>query len=892
MSVRTALAVRDGAWRGPMLCFLAAAAALIGAYLAVPTERALWWALLGALSVAAVAAGVAVHRPAHRAGWVLLGCALAAEAAGDLAYHFAGGVVGSRRPFPSAAEVFYLLQYPLAIAGMVLFTRRDPREHRAGTLNDVLIIATGMATLTWAAFVIPYSHLPHTPWWHKAILITYMVGDATLLTLAVRLPLAGRLHSPSVRLLLLGAVGLLFSDADYAVAQLHLSWHPGQPADLGWAVFYISWAAAALSPSMAQVAEMPEGRNWAIASPRSWAVLLGLVALVGPALLIFDSGTPERDRLVAAYCALLFGLVLLRLVRAMDAWQESVRRQEDETHFRAVVADASDAIVIVGPSGSVRYASPAAEGLFGDALEDGELAAGFSGPDRARVARAMRAATTPEDATAQWPESLAVDAGDGRLVQTEARWSDLRADPAVGGIVVTLRDVTEQRRLQEELRSEARSDPLTGLANRRGLRELLQSGFAGARSTRPGGLLMIDLDDFKEVNDTLGHPVGDELLAAVAVRIGETVRAEDVVARLGGDEFAVLLGPASPAALEAVAQRLVGAFDSPFHTSAGPLRAACSVGLAIAEPDRSDPDELLRNADLALNEAKDEGKHRWRRYDARLLNGLVRRSNLRAALDRALREEALALCYQPVVQLETGRITGFEALVRCPHPQQGLLCPDEFTPLAEQTGQIFALGEQVMRTAFAQATAWNAATPGRPCRIGINTSVHQLMKAEYADSVLRLLDQAGLDPALLVLEITEGALIERQDSGVRQCLSDLRSLGVHVALDDFGTGYASLISLHDLPIDILKIDRSFLTHLSTSPRMAVLLRGISAIADRLGLRTIAEGLTTAAQRDALIAMNCRLGQGRFYSDPLQAQQATTLWTGRRHYAPLDPAQGS
>jgi hypothetical protein len=289
-----------------MLWFVAGAAVLVGVYLAFPAGRALWWALLGVLAVAAVAVGIVVHRPAHRAGWVLLGGALLAEAAGDLAYHLAGGVVGSRQPFPTGADVFYLLVYPLAIAGMVMFTRRDPREHRVGTLIDVLIIATGMATVTWAVFVIPYSRLPHALWWHKAILITYLAGDAALLTLAVRLPLAGRLRSRPVGLLLLGAVGLLFSDAYYALAQLHQSWYPGQPADLGWAVFFISWGAAALCPSMVQVAEAPAGKSWALASPRTWVIALCLTALVGPVLLIVDSGRTVRTSwspCTASFCS-------------------------------------------------------------------------------------------------------------------------------------------------------------------------------------------------------------------------------------------------------------------------------------------------------------------------------------------------------------------------------------------------------------------------------------------------------------------------------------------------------------------------------------------------------------------------------------------------------------
>ena len=884
-------AAARGASRAGLTGYALGALALVVCYLVVPERRPLWWALLGLLSVAAVGYGVVRHRPRPALPWILLGLALLAEAAGDLAYHAAGGEVGDRSPFPTAADGFYLGVYPLAIAGLLAFVTRDPPEYNNGTLLDVLIVVTGLGAVTWSVFVIPYTRLTNERGLDKSILIAYLVGDALLLALTLHLPLAGRLRSTPVRLLVLGTVGVLFSDAYYGLAELHPTWSPGRAADLGWALFFISWGLAALLPSMARVGEPPTGQPWALAAPRTWVVLLWCAALLSPALLLLDTthATRHESQVLAAGCIVLFVLVFARLVRAMRAWQDTVLRRETEAYLRTLIADAMDAIIIADRDGGVRFASRSATVLFGDKLDRGTLVQLVAPRDRERVSGCFAALQDPA-ARPDWPTTVHVDATDGRALLAQARWSDLREDPTVRGIALTLRDVTEEQRLQDELRRQALTDPLTGLANRQGLLELLRAEFAAAGRSGAhgfGGLLMVDLDDFKEVNDSLGHPLGDEVLVAVAGRISGRVRDSDKVARLGGDEFAVLLAHGQdPAELEVVAQRLVDAFDEPLETSAGPLRVAASLGLAVFGVallrDRGgDPDSLLRNADLALYEAKAEGKHRWHRYHSGLLDQAVHRAELRAALDEALLGAGLSVWYQPVVYSDTRHISGFEALVRWPHRHLGLLTPERFIPLAEQTGQILELGKQVMRIAVTQGAIWNAAAPRRVCYVGVNVSVHQLRGEDFVDAVREVLAETGMDPDYLVLEVTETALLDNDDDDVRESLHTLRALGARIALDDFGTGYASLISLHDMPIDIIKIDKSFTSRLTTSPRMRQLVRGLLGIGDTMGIRTMAEGVEEWEQHEALLELGCRAAQGFLYAKPVTADQATALWEAGR-----------
>ncbi len=480
--------------------------------------------------------------------------------------------------------------------------------------------------------------------------------------------------------------------------------------------------------------------------------------------------------------------------------------------------------------------------------------------------------------------------GTAAQVQIQVRASDLRADPTVAGLVLTLRDVTEQRQLEEQLKYQAFHDALTGLPNRLLFQDLISQQVAAARlDGTTAGVLFVDLDDFKVVNDTMGHGVGDELLVATAVRLFGLIRECDTAARLGGDEFALLITNAPDSAVvEAAAERVVRAFAEPLVLASGAVLTTVTVGVATTE-DGTDTDELLRHADLALYAAKAAGKRQWRRYQPVLSAGLAGRRELQAALEKAVARSAFTLAYQPIVALATGELAGFEALVRWPHPQLGMMQPGQFIALAEETGQIVPLGSWVLARAAAETARWRRDLRGNP-RQGrppddggvprglygsVNVSARQFSTPGFVDEVRRILDSSGLEPGALMLELTESVLLRREERVVSD-LIELKALGVRLAIDDFGTGYSSLSYLRELPIDVLKIDKSFVDGIAVSGPGRALAEGIIQIARTLQLEVVAEGIESEVQRDLLIAMGCQFGQGYLLAMPMAAHQAETL----------------
>ena len=501
----------------------------------------------------------------------------------------------------------------------------------------------------------------------------------------------------------------------------------------------------------------------------------------------------------------------------------------------------------------------------------------------------------------------------------QARCSDLRAEPNVAGLVFTLRDVTAQHKLEEELKHRAFHDALTGLPNRLLFQDRIaqQVGAAASGPGRSPGVLFVDLDDFKVVNDTKGHSVGDELLVAAAARLAALVRDSDTAARLGGDEFALLIGDAeSTAAVEAAAERIVGAFAEPFALATGLVTTTVTVGVATTE-DSTDTDELLRHADLALYAAKAAGKRQWRRYQPVLSAGLIRRREIQEALEEAVSKSAFSLVYQPIVALDTGELAGFEALIRWPHPQWGMMQPGQFITLAEETGQIIAIGAWVLGRATADimrlppgggGTAQTRAGRSRRARrahgqldgerparrrdlyVSVNVSARQFADTGFADTVRQVLATSGLESQALMLELTETALL-RRDERLHSDLAELKGIGVKLAIDDFGTGYSSLSYLRDLPIDVVKMDRSFVEGIADSDQRLALAEGIVQIARTLSLEVVAEGIETEVQRDLLSSMGCHYGQGYLLAMPMPARQAEELARNGFPAAPSCPNRG-
>jgi diguanylate cyclase (GGDEF)-like protein len=429
-------------------------------------------------------------------------------------------------------------------------------------------------------------------------------------------------------------------------------------------------------------------------------------------------------------------------------------------------------------------------------------------------------------------------------------------------------------------------DALTGLANRALFASRLADAVARSHVGGPGaGVIVIDLDDFKMVNESIGQRVGDEVLVAVARRLTRSLGRHDLAARLGGDEFAILVeAPTSPPHVEEVAARVSAALAEPMTFAGKTVDVTASIGATyIGDADPLDADPLSQ-AGLAQRAARRAGRSQWQRYRPDLHGPIVERMRLRTALSRAVTDGAFALQYQPIVTLDGSETVGFEALVRWEHPQRGLVGPAEFIELAEEVGLIEQIGQWVLRRAVTAAAHWHRGNPPGPY-VSVNVSAHQLRRPGFAESVDRELTTAGLPPANLMLELTESVLLREDDTAWAQ-LAALRDTGVRLAIDDFGTGSSSLSYLVQTPIDVIKIDKSFIASLSSSRERAIV-DGIVRLAETLGLRVVAEGIETAADRDLLAEMGCPFGQGFLYSTPLSSADASRWVSGREATSSAD-----
>ena len=518
-------------------------------------------------------------------------------------------------------------------------------------------------------------------------------------------------------------------------------------------------------------------------------------------------------------------------------------------------------------------------------------AAELSGiPAEAWIGKSMAELGYPESLVAFWTARIGTvfATGEPESMQYEVdntaghRWYEANLSPlfgpdgSVAHVMSTNRDITERVVAEQSLRDMATHDSLTGLANRPALLDDIDRGLrAAGRSASTTAVLLIDLDRFKIVNDSLGHDVGDTLLRVAAQRLAGSVRGGDLVGRLGGDEFVVVMRDlGNPAEAVCAAGRLVEAFRRPFSTSAGELFSTASIGVAISRAD-SEPADLLREADTAMYAAKDDGRDRVAVFNDELRDIVAARLAIEGDLRHALQRDQLAVWFQPEVDLLTGRVTAAEALLRWHHPGGQTLTAARFIDVAEETGLINDIGDWVLMQACVQAASWATGDQGDPITVRVNVSARQLAEGGLLTALDDALSTSRLAPGRLCLEITETALLG-ETTIVRDNITGIHARGVHIAVDDFGTGYASLTYLHRYPIDVLKIDRSFITGITTSDHDYRLVGALIAMADHLQLRVTAEGVEDETQADCLRALRCPGAQGYLYSQAVPPEQMSTI----------------
>jgi diguanylate cyclase (GGDEF)-like protein/PAS domain S-box-containing protein len=590
----------------------------------------------------------------------------------------------------------------------------------------------------------------------------------------------------------------------------------------------------------------------------------------------------SRRRLEGAIVgALLLGAVTIGVA---FSWSLRGRRRQteaqqavlakSEARFRSLVQHSFDILTVVSADGTILMQSEATNRVLGYANDEllGTRVTGLIDPDELpraleTVNKVLREPGAPTKMNCRMRHS------DGTWRSCETTMVNLIDDPNVGGIVLNTRDVTERRSLEQQLRRQAFHDELTGLANRALLMERVEHAVTQrGRWPRPLALLMLDLDDFKSVNDSLGHGAGNELLIEVAARLAPCVRATDTLARLGGDEFAVLLDDVLDVTYaRQVADRILVALAGTFMAGDQELLVHVSVGIAFSPAGGEGTEDLLRDADAALYAAKDAGKNRVEVFNPTMHAAALERLQLGAELRQAIGRGELRVQYQPIVDLGSAQWVGAEALVRWRHPTRGTIPPLDFIPLAERNGLIVPLGRWVLEQACGEAMTWPA-RPGRPAPyVTVNLSGRQLQDAELLADVEGILGESGLDPARLTFEITESVMMGDGEE-VCQKLSDLKALGVRLAVDDFGTGYSSLAYLQRFPIDVLKIDRSFVERVTGGTEESAVAQAIVHLGHAMSLATLAEGIETPEQAAALQALGCDLAQGYLFGRPMEPEE--------------------
>ncbi|MEJ0011682.1 MAG: EAL domain-containing protein [Bauldia sp.] len=555
---------------------------------------------------------------------------------------------------------------------------------------------------------------------------------------------------------------------------------------------------------------------------------------------------------------------------------------EEKERAQVTLNSIGDGVICTDIAGNITFLNIVAERITGWAWQDANgrpmrdvvviLDAATHEPIGNPMARAVR-----KDEVVHLPENSILVRRNGSELPIEDSVAPIhdRAGRATGAVIV-FRDVSAARAMAQQMAHSAQHDFLTGLPNRMLLNDRVGQSIAfAARHRNKVAVLFLDLDGFKHINDSLGHPIGDKLLQSVAKRLVECVRGSDTVSRQGGDEFVVLLSEVQQLEDAAItARRMLAAVAEAHRIGVHDLHVTASVGVSVYPDDGHDAETLIKNADTAMYQAKDKGKQGYQFFKPAMNIRAVERQSIEEGLRRALERQEFTLLYQPKIDLATGAVSGGEALIRWIHPTRGTMPPAQFIPIAEECGLILPIGAWVMREACRQAQSWNSAGLP-PTKVAVNVSAMEFRDDEFLRNLFTILDETGLDPHCLELELTESVLMKRADSAA-SILRHVRARGVQIALDDFGTGYSSLSYLRKFPVDALKIDQSFIRQISTAGEDTAIVTAVIAMAQSLKLRVIAEGVESLEELNFLRAHHCNEAQGYYFSPPVTAHQFTRL----------------
>ncbi|MGP8033351.1 MAG: putative bifunctional diguanylate cyclase/phosphodiesterase [Steroidobacteraceae bacterium] len=844
-----------------------------------------------------IAAAAARHTAAGplRNAWISLAIALALYFVG-MNIAVVSWLLG-HDPFPGPADIFFGAFYPaMAAAALLLIRAAAVRVPWIQLSLDATTFVVGFGAFFWFLVIHPAALHADVNFLKEGLSQGYIVLDCVILLMLGVLLItgAGNVRGPGIHALLLTGFATMFlADIVWSLARMRGYYLPG-----GFHLVLYLCCSVPLSAAGREQLRASQAPTRAMSTTSdALARALPYAGMFAAFLVLVYFARGDIGRPATVMTMIVFALTLLLLLRQVVILRSDAQARERraarmvEERYASLIANASDVIMIVGADGVVRFASPACErtlGLKPEEITGRSLPELWGGEDAERL-RAFLAEVAATPAGTAGPIELRIEHGPRRHV-IESVGSNLTEDPAVQGLALNFRDISERKALEEQLQQLAFHDPLTLLANRNLFRDRVQHALALARRDRNQlAVMFLDLDNFKNINDSLGHDAGDRLLQAVAQRILKTTRFPDTVARLGGDEFAVLLEKvADSTEVEHLAEALIETLVMPFMLDGKEMRVGASIGVAFSAAESS-AEALLSNADIAMYHAKAGGKNRHTTFQPQMQAMLQERMRFEADIGRALEQEEFFLEYQPIIDLDTRSLLGVEALVRWRHPQAGVLLPARFIQMIEECGHIGKLGRWVLRQACHDVCAWRSSIAGGSgLRLAVNISGHHLQHGQLVDDVLQALQESGLEAENLVIELTESTIMYNTDVNLER-LNQLKALGVRLAIDDFGTGYSSLSYLHRFPIDILKIDRSFISRLTSADNGPELARAVITLGETLGLETVAEGIELEPQVAALLTLGCVAGQGFLFaragslgqlSDSAFAARRRALWTAQ------------